>query len=157
MTVWREVRRSGALLLQRSVVVLPDDEAFGRAVDRLRALVVELGGEATALRGDALTEGDQARLVGSWNNARSAEYAELTAECGKFLAEIDREFEIGKFTLAELEEEESELDKLQRWHEGIHGRDLHRAPGAQDGAEAVRHAQAALERYAGAVFERSHS
>jgi hypothetical protein len=155
VTVWREVRRSGALSLQRSAVVFPEEEPFRRAVDRLRALVSELGGESTALRAEGLTEGDQARLVAAWNEARDAEYTELTDECAKFLAEIDHELEIEKLTLAELEEEESELEKLQRWHERIRGRDVHSASAAKDAAEALTAARAALERYATAVFEHS--
>lgn len=155
VTVWREVRRSGALSLQRSAVVFPDEEPFRRAVDRLRALVSELGGASTALRAEGLTEGDQARLVATWNEARDAEYTELADECAKFLVEIDHELEIEKLTLAELEEEESELDKLQRWHERIRGRDVHAASAAKDAAEALAAARAALERYATAVFEHS--
>ena len=65
----------------------------------------------------------------------------MRAECGKFLTEIEHEFAIEKFTLAELEEEEAELDKLQRWHERIDARDIHGAPGAADAKAALARAQ----------------
>ena len=155
VAVWREVRRSGALNVQRSVVAFPDHEAFRRAVERFRLVVAEAGGETLALRAEPLGELDATKLTVAWNEARSAEYAELRAECGKFLTEIEHEFEIEKFTLAELEEEEAELDKLQRWHARIEARDIHNAPGAQQAREALTQAQDALERYSTAVFERT--
>jgi hypothetical protein len=155
VAVWREVRRSGALHVQRSVVAFPDHEAFRRAVERFRVLVAESGGETLGLRAEPLGDADAAKLTDAWNEARSAEYEELRAECGKFLAEIDHEFAIEKFTLAELEEEEAELDKLQRWHERITARDIHNAPGADEATETLAQAQQALERYTAAVFERT--
>ncbi|HEY6691377.1 MAG TPA: Chromate resistance protein ChrB [Solirubrobacteraceae bacterium] len=155
VAVWREVRRSGALNVQRSVVAFPDHEAFRRAVERFRVLVTEVGGETLALRAEPLGELDASRLTDAWNEERSAEYAELNAECGKFLTEIEHEFAIEKFTLAELEEEEAELDKLQRWHARIEARDIHAAPGAAEANEALTRAQEALERYSSAVFERT--
>ena len=155
VAVWRELRRSGAHHLQQSVVAVPDTDAFVDDVARLREVLAEIGGQLTVLRAEALADGDDARLIAAWKEAREDEYHELTAECAKFLVEIDKEFEKEKFTLAELDEEEAELDKLQRWHRRITKRDVHRAPGGPAAASALRDAEAALTRYADAVFERS--
>jgi len=155
VAVWREVRRSGALQLQQSVVAFPDHATFSRAVERLRALVSEVGGETLAVRAEPLVAADGTRLLDAWNEAREAEYTELVSECGKFLAEIDHEFEIEKFTLAELDEEESALERLTRWHERIATRDLHGAPGSEEAGAALERAQDALARYSTAVFERT--
>lgn len=155
VAVWREVRRSGALHLQQSVVAFPDVEAFRPALERFRTLVGELGGESLAVRGGPVEGGDGDRLVASWNAARDGEFAELVAECGKFLSEIDHEFEIEKFTSAELEEEEAELDKLERWHERIRARDVCGCPGAAEADAALGRAREALERYSQAVFDRT--
>src|SRR3954452_10734330 len=125
VAVWRELRRSGALHLQQSVVAVPDDTTFAGVVERLRDVLAEVGGEVSALRAEPAAGGDDGRLLEAWNAARDAEYRELAGECAKFLAEIEHEFEIGKFTLAELDEEEAELDKLQRWHERIKRLDVH--------------------------------
>jgi vacuolar-type H+-ATPase subunit I/STV1 len=155
VTVWREVRRSGALHLQQSVVAFPEAEAFERVVSRFREVVGELGGETLAVRAEPLASADGSKLTDAWNEARTAEYAELTSECEKFLAEIDHEFEIEKFTLAELEEEEAELEKLQRWHERVGSRDVHSAPGGEEAREQLERASEALARYSAAVFERT--
>jgi hypothetical protein len=155
VAVWREVRRSGALHVQRSVVAFPDDPAFRRAVERFRALVSGAGGETLAMRAEPFGDVDAAKLTDAWNDARRAEYDELRAECGKFLVEIEHEFATEKFTLAELEEEEAELDKLQRWHQRIVERDIHGAPSADEAKAALAQAQEALDRYTAAVFERT--
>jgi hypothetical protein len=155
VAVWREMRRSGALHVQQSVVAVPDSEPFTPDVERLRAVLRDVGGELTVLRSEALDGGDDARLLAAWNEARDAEYRELAGECAKFLAEIDHEFEIEKFTDAELDEEEAELDKLQRWHERIDRRDVHGAPGGAAAVSALREAEQALARYSAAVFERT--
>ena len=155
VAVWRELRRSGALHVQQSVVAVPDAEAFAGDVQRLREVLADVGGQVTALRTEPLASGDDGRLLEAWNAARDAEYRELAGECAKFLAEIDHEFAIEKFTLAELDEEEAELDKLQRWHERIRRLDLHDAPGGPAAADAIGEAEAALARYSSAVFERT--
>jgi hypothetical protein len=155
VAVWREVRRSGALHLQQSVVAFPDVELFGRAVDRFRAVVSELGGHTLVLRGEPLADADRERLEEAWEEARRAEYRELIAECEKFLVEIEHEFEIEKFTLAELDEEEAELEKLQRWCERIRARDVFGSASAAPADAALERAAEALGRYSQAVFERS--
>jgi hypothetical protein len=150
------VRRSGALQLQQSVVAFPEGEQFERAVARIRAAVDEVGGSAVALRAEPLDATDDARLRTAWNEARAEEYGELISECEKLVAEIDKEFAKQKFTLAELDEEEAELDKLRRWHERITNRDVCGCDRAGDAVAAMEQASEALARYTTAVFDRTH-
>jgi hypothetical protein len=157
VAVWRQLRRSGALHLQQSVVAVPDDPAFAEVVERLRGVLADVGGHVTVLRTQPADDPDAARLVEAWNDARDAEYRELAGECAKFLAEIEHEFAIEKFTDAELDEEEAEFEKLQRWQERVRARDVHGASGAEAAASAVAEAEAALSRYSAAVFERTQS
>jgi len=156
VAVWREVRRSGALQLQQSVVAFPEGEPFERAVARIRAVVDEVGGSVVALRAEPLDAADDARLRAAWNEARAEEYGELISECGKLVDEIDEEFEKQKFTLAELDEEEAELDKLKRWHERITARDVCGCDRAGEAETAMKQAAEALVRYTTAVFDRTH-
>jgi hypothetical protein len=156
VAVWREVRRSGALQLQKSVVAFPDTVDFRTAATRVRAAVGEVGGSVLALRAEPLDGEDGARLEAAWNDARAAEYAELTAECEKLVAEIDKEFAKEKFTLAELDEEEAELEKLKSWHARIRARDVHDCDGAAEAGSALERAAEAVSRYTTAVFDRTH-
>ena len=155
VAVWREVRKAGALQLQQSIVAFPDTVEFRRALDRIRAVVSDVGGTAIAVKAEPVAGDDGERLVAAWNEARAAEYEELTAECEKLVAEIDKEFAKQKFTLAELDEEEAELEKLRAWHRRIAGRDLHGCDRAGDAAAALERAAEAVSRYTAAVFERT--
>jgi hypothetical protein len=155
VSVWREVRRSGALHLQQSVVAFPATEEFRPVVERFRDLVQELGGETLVVEGQPGANGDADRLKRAWNQARDDEYGELIAVSAKFLAEIEHEFEIEKFTLAELEEEESEFEKLCQWHQRIDARDVFTTVKSDDAAEALKLAAEAFERYSDAVYERT--
>jgi hypothetical protein len=157
VSVWREVRRSGALQLHPSVIAFPDGDPFERAVARIRAAVDEVGGNIVALRAEPLEAADEARLVSAWNEARSDEYAELISECGKLVAEIEKEFRKQKFTLAELDEEEAELDKLKRWRDRVTVRDILGCERAGEAESALGEASEALARYTAAVFDRTHS
>jgi hypothetical protein len=156
VSVWREVRRSGALQLQKSVVAFPDTADFRTAVTRVRAAVAEVGGSVVALRAEALDGEDEAGLKAAWNEARGAEYTELAAECEKLVAEIDKEFAKEKFTLAELDEEEAELEKLRSWHERIGARDVHSSESAAEAEAALERAGEAVARFTKAVFDRTH-
>ena len=71
------------------------------------------------------------------------------------MEKINHEFEIEKFTLAELEEVEAELEKLQRWRQRIRARDVCDATGADAAGRALQQGTAQLERYSAAVFERT--
>jgi ChrB-like protein len=155
VSVWREVRRSGALQLQQSVIAFPDAEPFARAVARIRAAVDEVGGTTLALRAEPVDAADDARLRSAWNEARADEYGELVSECEKLVAEIDKEFSKQKFTLAELDEEEAELDKLKRWHERIRSRDVCGCERASVAEDALDRASEALASYTAAVFDRT--
>jgi hypothetical protein len=156
VTVWREVRRAGALQLQQSIIAFPDTDAFRHALERVRAAVSEVGGSAVAIQAAPLASEDGERLSSAWNEARAGEYGELAAECEKLVAEIDKEFAKEKFTLAELDEEEAELDKLKRWHERIKARDVQGCDRAADADAALERAAEALSRYTAAVFDRTH-
>jgi hypothetical protein len=156
VAVWREVRRGGALQLQQSVVAFPDTEEFRLALARVRAVVADVGGSAVAMLAEPVEADDHDRLTAGWNEARAAEYAELASECEKLVAEIDKEFAKEKFTLAELDEEEAELDKLSRWHERIRARDVLGCDGAAGAQAALERAGEALARYTSAVFDRTH-
>jgi hypothetical protein len=156
VAVWREVRRSGALQLQQSLVAFPDAEPFARAVARVRTAVTEVGGTALAVLAEPVDPADEQRLRSAWNEARADEYGELISECEKLVAEIDKEFTKEKFTLAELDEEEAELDKLRRWRERIRERDVCGSERAEEADGAFALADEAVTRYTDAVFARTH-
>ena len=97
-------------------------------------------------------EEDIARLEQSYATAREEEWAELVADCGKYQAELDKEERIGKYTLAELEEEEQSLDRLRRWYRELRSRDLLGIPATTDSATALKQCEERFEAYADHVY-----
>jgi hypothetical protein len=119
-----------------------------RVLDLIADGVRSAGGTFDVLVVEAFAEEAQALLVNRFNSARDAEYAEVVERAQALRAELEREGEQGKFTFAEVEENEADLSKLQRWLETLGGRDLFGAPGRSPAEQSVREAADVLQRFA---------
>jgi hypothetical protein len=152
MALWRELRRSGTIPLGQAVWALPDLPAVRPLLERLTALVNAAHGTLLVLAAKGFTDGDVARLEQLYAAAREEEWAEFDADCGKYLAELDKEERIGKYTLAELEEEEQSLDRLRRWYRELRSRDLLGIPATTDSGTSLKRCEESFERYADQVY-----
>jgi ChrB-like protein len=152
--VWRETKRLGALSLQHGVCLLPRSETNHAAFDRLARRVEEYGGEATKLETASPNEGWQARTVARFNAARDEEYEEVVDEAERFREEVARERRKGKFTFAELEDEESSLERLRKYLAQVQARDTLGAPGAARAVAEVEECAVVLETFAQEIYER---
>ena len=76
----------------------------------------------------------------------------VSGDCGKYLAELDKEEAIGKYTLAELEEEEQSLDRLRRWYRDLRGRDLLTSPPTHDADADLKQCEHRFDDYAEHVY-----
>ena len=74
------------------------------------------------------------------------------SECGKCLAELEKEIRNEKFTLAELDEEEQNVDRLRRWHRELHARDVFDSVDAVEIMGKFDECTAALERFTTLVY-----
>jgi ChrB-like protein len=152
MALWRELRRSGAVPLGQATWALPDLPAVRPVLERVSALVAPADGSLLVLAASGHTDADVAQLEQLYADARQSEWTEFVADCGKYLAELDHEEEIGKLTLAELEEEEQSLDRLRRWYRDLRGRDLLRVPATRDASVELKRCEVRFERYAEHVY-----
>jgi hypothetical protein len=153
VAVWRELRRTGAVSLGQSAWLAPSAPAFADGIARAVQLVqAAAGGEAVVLDAAGHSPADQARLAAIYTAAREAEWTEFLSECGKYLAEIDKEIATAKLTLAELDEEEQSLERLRRWHRELRLRDVLRAPSAAAADQRLKDCEAKLEDYTQRVF-----
>jgi hypothetical protein len=152
MALWRELRRSGAVPLGQATWALPDLPAVRPVLDRLAALVAPAEGSLLVLAATGHAEADATQLESLYAAAREAEWTEFVADCGKYLAELDHEEEIGKLTLAELEEEEQSLDRLRRWYRDLRGRDLLGVPATRDASAELKRCEERFELYAEHVY-----
>lgn len=124
VAVWREMRRVGAVQLGQGSWALPDAPVFVDAVSRVIELVVQQEGEVSAFAATAIDEVTSKRVRRLYDQARLAEWAEFESECGKCLDELAKEVRNEKFTLAELDEEEQNVDRIRRWQRELRTRDV---------------------------------
>src|SRR3546814_17307906 len=75
--------------------------------------------EAVILETVALDRGQEEKVLARFKADRNEEYREFLGRCADFEAEIAKEIAINKFTYAELEEEDTDLKKLQGWLQKI--------------------------------------
>jgi hypothetical protein len=152
--VWRETKRLGALALQHAVCLLPPSEANHTAYGRLARRIEEYGGEATVLETASPDAAWQEKIVQRFNAARDEEYEEVVDEAERFREEIARERRKGKFTFAELEDEESNLERLRKYLAQVQARDTFGAAGAARAAAEVDHCAEVLEAFAQEIYQR---
>jgi hypothetical protein len=126
--VWRRLRSLGAVYLQSSVCLLPDRAGVLREVRRLLDRVQREGGAGRLLRVVLTEPGEVSWLVGEFNRARDAEYAEVLERLPALSAELASERAKGRVTYAEVEESEADLDRFRSWLAKIDKRDYFSAP-----------------------------
>lgn len=151
---WRLLKGAGALYVQQSVCLLPDLARTREVVARVQAFVEQAEGEAVALEVTGMSAASEAEVRERFNALREAEYAELLERCAAFLEELRRESRVGKFTFAEVEENEDDLVKLRAWLRKIRARDFFGCPRAAEAEAAVRRCAARLEAFTERVLAR---
>lgn len=92
-------------------------------------------------------------MVSRFRADRDDQGREFLGRSSDFEAEIAKEIAINKFTYAEIEEEDTDLKKLQGWLAKIKKLDFYGAPLADEAAERLRACEALLYSYAQRVFD----
>jgi hypothetical protein len=149
-TVWRRLKGLGALYLQSSVAALPQSPSAERALRTLRKEILQMGGTASLLSSEVVAGG--ADVVAAFNAARDDEYEEIIDKCDDFRAQVKKEYDEHHFTYAELEENEEDLTKLQKWFAKIIERDVLGASKRHDTEKELESCTQVLEDYANRVF-----
>jgi hypothetical protein len=152
VAAWRELRRVGAVALQSATWAIPGGDRFDEGLARAVALVKRTGGQALCFEVTA-SEETVAALEGLYTADREAEWTEFCSECDKAVAELEGEVEKEKFTLAELDEEEQNIDRLRRWYRELRAKDLFGAPSAGEGERRLKVCAELLEDFAERVYE----
>ena len=152
VAVWRELRRVGAVSLQQATWAVPARAEFVDAVMRAVDLIEQAGGEALVFDAAARGHGMEARLEALFTAEREQEWTEFLDECDKFDAEIDKEIRTRKFTAAELDEEEQNLERLRRWYRELRARDVFGAS-HDEPQRRLKECSERLEDYAERVYE----
>ena len=152
VALWRRLRVAGAASVLNGAWILPvTDEhklLYGQLVEMVRAQ----GGSATVFATAATSENEEQAIVARFRADRAREYDEFAERSGEFLAEIKKETRRQKFTFAELEEIEDDLDKPSAWLAKIKARDFFPDARMQQANERLETCSTALRTFAEAVY-----
>jgi len=152
VSVWRELRRVGAVALQSATWAVPAGDGFDEGLERALRLVERGGGHALVLDVDPASESLD-ELEALYSADRDGEWAEFSSECDKAMDELRREVATEKFTLAELDEEEHNVERLRRWYRELRAKDLFGAPLASEAEAKLKSTTEALDDFADRVYQ----
>jgi len=153
VALWRRLKGMGAVYLQNGVCLLPKSDDHVRRLKMLGNDIAEMSGESVLLETVALDRIQEEKVIARFRADRDEQYREFLGRCAGFEAEIAKEIATNKFTYAELEEEDTDLKKLQGWLEKIRKLDFYGAALAGEAAERLRASEALLDGYAQRVFD----
>lgn len=153
IALWRRLKAMGAVYLQSGVCLLPKTDDHVRRLKMIENDIAGMAGDCVILETVALDRAQEDKVVARFKADRDDQYREFIGRCADFEAEIAHEVAIQKFTYAELEEEDSDLKKLQRWLEKIRKLDFYGAQLAEVAATRLQECEAILDAYAKQVFE----
>jgi CRISPR/Cas system-associated endoribonuclease Cas2 len=153
VAVWRSLKKLGAVNIQKSMWVFPHTEENYSALLKISQEIEYSTGESILMQCVFLDPNHEQRVISSFNNARDEEYHELIDECKKYLKEIEKEIVIKKFTFAEVEEEEEELNKLQSWYGKLEARDVFHSSQRDHAREILEQAKQDFENYSDLVYQ----
>jgi hypothetical protein len=78
VAIWRKLKKSGAIQIQTSTYVLPDEPARYETFQWLTQHIRDAGGDATLVRAQEIEGLSKQKLIESFNTARAKEYAALS-------------------------------------------------------------------------------
>ncbi len=155
--VWRQLKQIGAAYLQQAAAILPDRVELRAVLETLEGRIREFEGEVSMLETASPSQVWEAETVARFDRARDEEYAELIENVERFEDEIARESRKEKFTFAELEELESDWEKLQRWRERIRVRDFFEASRLGEANGVLERGRKALDIFTAQVYAHEDS
>ena len=152
VNVWRRLREAGATSLQNGVWILPRNSENAVFMERLLAFVKQNEASGQIFRVQGLSQAIEGDLIARFAVERSQEYDEFLEQCDKLVAEIEKETRKKKFTFAELEENEQNVQRLRKWLAKIQKRDLFKTDKSQSAVTAFQSCQQALQNYTRQVY-----
>ncbi len=153
---WRKLKELGVVYLQQGVGLLPYSPEHLQMMETLRAEIIKMEGESTLAQLDFLNVHDEEFIISEFQKARNEEYEEIVEQSERVIYELEREMQKGKYTFAEIEENEEEMTKIMRWMEKVTVRDFFQASGRSAAQEMIDKARKTLNEYADKVYEKEN-
>lgn len=157
VAVWRELRKLGAAPVSSGVWTVPETPYFSAAVRKVEELAALGSGEVLVFPTPEAGDPAADPLRSAFRAQRLDEWREFTGDCAAFQEELAKETRNGKFTLAELEEEEQSLKRLRRWFRDLKSRDVLELAEAAAAEDLLRRCADLFDRYADRVYSALHA
>lgn len=132
--------------------LLPKTEQHAVLLNELAETVKAQAGTAVVFTINEPSATEAEGFVARFQADRGREFSEFAERCEEFLAEIEKETRRRKFTFAELEEIEDDLEKLTAWLAKIQARDFFPNEESQRAKETLERCGGALKVFAEAVY-----
>ncbi|NPV80886.1 MAG: hypothetical protein HPY52_11515 [Firmicutes bacterium] len=146
------MRELGGLYIQQAVCIFPDTPGLVPSISGLVDEIRDLGGESFLF--SALTESD-GELVDRFKAQSDQEYHEILERCKGLLDELEQETAKGKFTFAEIEENEGDLGYIEKWVEKARGRDFFGAALRERVEQSLEECRTKMHQFEAEVFRRA--
>ena len=152
VALWRRLRGIGATGMVGSVWVLPYSAPHVEFFEQLAEKIHRQGGDGFVLTFSPAAPEVNEEIKRRFRADRSREYDEFAERCDAFLDEIDKETRAGKFTFAELEEREQDLEKLPQWLAKIRARDFFSDERSPQAEEMLQRCRSALNTFSRRIY-----
>jgi hypothetical protein len=155
VSIWRRLRKLGAVYLDEGVWVLPNTSALSDEIRLIQKDIDSFNGKSAAFGAHDLDLSQRERVQAQFDSSRNEEYSELQGQCERFMIHVDHATATDRFTFAEVEELEEEISKLERWLEEIRSRDFFASAQAAICAEQIESGRQALVKFTERTFTKS--
>jgi hypothetical protein len=152
VALWRRLRAAGAATMVNSAWVLPETATHAELLEQLQDGVLRQGGTVFVLNISVSSPEVNETIMARFRADRSREYDEFAERCTALRDEIGKETRAGKYTFAEMEESEQDLEKLVRWLAKIQARDFFPDERGQQSAAMLARCRGAVEAFSRAVY-----
>ena len=120
VAIWRKLKKSGAVQIQTSTYILPDDPGRYETFQWLTQHIRDAGGDATLVRVREIEGLSNERLIDLFNAARAKEYASLREMLHPLIASAGRTSNLG-----------GKLDRIRKQFREIKATDFFDSPKAK--------------------------
>jgi phenylpropionate dioxygenase-like ring-hydroxylating dioxygenase large terminal subunit len=153
VAVWRQLKRVGAVYLQQSICVFPDNARIRRELSPILEKIRQNNGEYHLLPLRQPSAGEYDKLVAEFLDQTSRQYQEIIENCEvNFQKEIEFETFRNNFTYEEAEEIRVEFDKIVNWFERVRSRDWFGAPNRDEARAWLDKCEKLLEEFEAKVY-----
>jgi hypothetical protein len=121
VAIWRKLRKSGAIQIQTSTYILPDDPPRYETFQSLTQHIRDAGGDATLVRAREIDGFSNERVIELFNAARAKEYASLREMLRPLVASPRRTSSFG-----------GKVDRIRKQFREIRATDFFDSPKAKD-------------------------